>query len=119
MPDKGPPGLCLLATENAGPQPPAFGRVGQLQHHTVVFLCEPLEPLGGVRLAEVAQHDEHRAVGEDLGELIELFDERRCFVEPVVAQLMQPEKNAVPREAWLGIERPFAAADHADRAHPR
>ncbi len=54
VPDKGPPCLCLLATENAGPQPPMFGRVGQLQHHTVVFLCEPLEPHGGIRLAEVA-----------------------------------------------------------------
>ena len=45
--------VSALATENAGPQPPAFGRVGQLQHYTVVFLCAALaarwHPVGGGR----------------------------------------------------------------------
>ena len=115
--DKRLAGLGFLAAKNPGPQPALLGGIGELQRHAVVLLRKPLEPPGDARLAQVAQHDQQRPVFQHGGKLIEFLGQRSLLVEPVVAQLVEPEEHAVARQAWLGIECAFAAADYADRAH--
>ena len=88
--DKRLAGFGFLTSKNPGVQSASLGGIGELQHHAVVLLREPLEAGGGFRLAQVAQHDEHRPVREHGGKLIKFLDECGLLVEPIVAQLVQP-----------------------------
>ena len=85
-----------------------------MQDDAIVPLGEHLQRRNGIRIVQVAQHDDRRTLGEGRREFTGARRQRRDFSEIVLTQLMGPLHDDITRERRPDMQFAGTATEQAD-----